>query len=392
MSAPLSRKVILDQVRRMTSIPAGEAPEGLIFYCARSLEGICQELVARLGLKPSKVVFSNLATVDAHRLIDNVTREFAHTLRYMGNEVRHSLIDSTEEDTRLAIVLVRKLVLWFEALEPGDEYHDALSRLDARIDPEWPVIAVVALLHRLEQGDETAAEALAARFGDIMASRFLATLCAEALIANGRAAQAETVLAGSAAAFGRDKRHQELSALVLSRTGRLPEAEKAAKALVKAFRDDDETCGIAGGIFKRRWDKDNAQTQALATAHDLYKGQWEKGGKINAYLGVNAAATALYRGDVPGAQLIAAVVVAKMDQRDATLRKAGLKPQDGGSADYYDRVSRAEALLVSGQINEAKASYAASFAAYPWLASHIEGTRSQAIRNAATLGLQDFSL
>jgi hypothetical protein len=390
MSANPTRKVILDQVRRLTSIPAGEAPEGLIFYCARSLEGICQEIVARLGLKPSKVVFSNLATVDAHRLIDNVTREFAHTLRYMGNEVRHSLIDSTEEDTRLAMVLVRKLVLWFESLDPGEEYQDALGRLDARINPDWPVIAVVALLHRLEQGDASAADALAARFDDIMASRFLATLCAEALIANGRAAQAETILAGSATAFGRDKRHQELSALVLSRTGRLPEAEKAAKALLKTFRDDDETCGIAGGIFKRRWDKDATQTQALTTAHDLYKGQWEKGGKINAYLGVNAAATALYRGDLAGAQLIAAVVVAKMDQRDATLRKAGLKPQDGGSADYYDRVSRAEALLISGQIAEAKASYAASFAAYPWLASHIEGTRAQALRNAATLRLQDF--
>lgn len=390
--AVADRKIILDQVRRLAAVPAQSAPEGLIFYCARMLDGITAGLVARLGQKPSPNVFSNLMTIEAHRLIDNVSKELAHTLRRMGNGVRHTLDDSTVDDTKLAVVLVREMVRWFENLEPGDEFQDALSRLGAQIDPDWGVVAVVGLLERIEEGDESAVDALFARQDDVLSSRFLATLCAEALIACGRAAQAGILLARSAEAYGSDQRYQQLYALLLSRTGKLDEAVAAADVLLKRYPDDDETSGIAGGIYKRRWDRDPTQEQALRKAHELYRKQWEKGKRINAYLGVNAAATALYRGESALARQIAETVVQAMERRDAALAQAHLVPQDDGVADYYDRVSRAEALLLSGKPAEAHAAYVAAFDRYDHLAGNIAGTKAQAARIAATLGLQDFTL
>ncbi len=390
--AVADRKIILDQIRRLAAIPAEAAPEGMIFYAARALEGVCRGLVARLGVKPSNNVFSNLMTIESHRLIDNVSKELAHTLRRMGNGVRHSLDDSSADDTRLAAVLVREMLRWFERLEPGDEFNDALAILDGRIDPEWGVVEVVGLLSRLEDGEAGAAEALLARRADVVSSRFLASLCVEALIGCGHAAEAEDVLNACADRFGDDQRHQQMAALVLSRTGRIEEAERAAVRLLAAWRDDDETSGIAGGIFKRRWDRDPTQTKALQRAHELYRKQWEKGGRINAYLGVNAAATSIYLGDADAARTIAATVVEAMARRDGALAKAGLTPQDDGVAQYYDTVSRAEALLVSGERDAAAEAYRAAFARYALLSGHIGGTKAQAGRIAATLGLQDFAL
>ena len=89
------------------------------------------------------------------------------------------------------------------------------------------------------------------------------------------------------------------------------------------------------------------------------------------------------------ARAIAATVAAAMDARDGALAKASLVPQDGGLAEYYDRVSRAEALLIAGQTEDAGAAYAAAFADYHWLTGSIEGTRAQAKRISATLGQQD---
>lgn len=390
--AVAERKIILDQVRRLAAVPATAAPEALIFYCARMLDGISAALVGRLGLKPSANIFSNLMTIEAHRLIDNVSKELAHTLRRMGNGVRHSLDDSSLDDTKLAVVLTREMVKWFEALEPGDEFQDALGRLDREIDPDWGVVAVVALLERIENGDATAVEALFERQADMLSSRFLATLCAEALIACGRAVEAGALLARCEAAFGADQRYQQLHALVLSRTGKLDEAVAAADVLLKRYPDDDETSGIAGGIYKRRWDRDATQDQALKKAHDLYRKQWEKGKKINAYLGVNAAATALYRGDGTAARSIAGTVVEAMDKRDAALAKAGLTPQDDGVSAYYDDVSRGEALLLAALTEEARTAYRKAFDRYAHLAGNVAGTKAQAARIAATLGLQDFVL
>lgn len=331
-------------------------------------------------------------TIEAHRLIDTVSKELAHTLRRMGNGVRHSLDDSTLDDTKLAIVLVRELVRWFESLEPGDEYQEAIQRLNSEIDGNWSVVAIVGLLGKVEDGDKEAVTELIARKADVLTSRFLATLCAEALLACGDAGPAADILKGCEDAFGSDQRHQQLSALVLSRTGQLEEAVTAAARLLETYRDDDETSGIAGGIFKRRWDRDATQGAALKRAHDLYRKQWEKGKKINAYLGVNAAATAVYLGQVDQARTIADTVVGAMDRRDQALRAASLTPRDGGLAEYYDRVSRAEALLIVGKTEEAGEAYRSAFADHRLLEGSIQGTKSQAARIAATLGYQNFSL
>ncbi len=382
--------IILDQVRRLVAIPAAAAPEGVIFYCARMLDGICAGLVAKLGQKPSPNIFSNLMTVEALRLIDNISKELAHTLRRMGNVVRHSLANASIDDVKLAIVLTREIIDWFEALEAGTQFGTARAALNAHIDPEWGVVGVVELISRVETGDHSAIEALVRRRDDILSSRFLASLCAEALIACGRPRDAEDILAACAHAFGSDQRHQQLSALVLSRTGRLAEAVKAADALRKRYPDDDETAGIAGGIYKRRWDRDPTQTAALKLAHDLYYKQWEKGKKINAYLGVNAASTSVYLGDIERARAIAAEVVAAMARRDAALKVAGLQPQDGGLSAYYDEVSRAEAMLVAGDAGAARATYDGAFRTYPQYSGTIKGAKAQAIKVAALSATTDF--
>jgi len=346
--------------------------------------------VAKLGQKPSANIFSNLITVEALRLIDNISKELAHTLRRMGNVVRHSLADASLDDVKLAIVLTRELLDWFEALEAGAQFDQARSSLNDKIDANWGVVGVVGLLAGVEAGDPDAIEAMIARREDILSSRFLASLCAEALIACGRPRDAEDLLAACADTFGSDQRHQQLFALVLSRTGRLEEAVKAADALLKRYPDDDETAGIAGGIYKRRWDRDPTQIGALKKAHELYKKQWERGKRINAYLGVNAASTSVYLGDLDTARAIAAEVVAAMAKRDAALAAARLTPQDGGLSAYYDEVSRAEAMLVSGDAIAARKAYDNAFRTYRQYSGTIKGAKAQAMKVAALSVTLDF--
>lgn len=390
--AAADRRLILDQVRRIAAVPAEAAPEGAIFYCARVLEGASAAAVAKLGLEPAKVVISNLAVIEAHRLMDTVTKEFAHSLRRMGNDVRHKLEDSSLTDVRLAVVLVRAVVEWFAAIDPGEEEERALRTLNGLIDADAPEVAVTRLLSRLEQNDEADINALLALRPAIEKSRFLASLAADALIGCGRAASAGEILAACKERFGADPRHQQLAALVLSRTGQLEEAEKAARKLLEKYADDDETAGICGGIFKRRWDKDSQQAGALRQAHKLYLAQWDKGKKANAYLGLNAAATALYLGEADKAAQIGRETSAKMDERDARLSKAGLAARDGGRAAYYDDATRAELALLASDAAQASALYQAAFARYPGFAGDIAGTKAQAARVAERLNLSGLAL
>ncbi len=397
--AAADRTVLLRQIARLAAVPAAAAPEAVVFYAARTLEGAAAGIVKRLRGDAATNCLSNLLTLETYRLLDAVFKELAHTLRRMGNDVRHRIDDAREADVRLSIVLARETVAWHGRLEGGSADDAAAETLAGLIAPDWPVLGILDLLKAADAGSAAAVDGLVARRDEALASRFVVTLVIDALIAKRRLAEAESLIDDGLKLYAKDPRLQQQRALLYSRTGRLDEAVKCAKDLLQKYADDDETKGICGGIYKRCWDRERAEKGAAAsdkplrTAHELYFKQWEAGKKLNAYLGVNAATTAALLGRVDDAKAIAAAVAKALDARDAQLARTGFSPQDGGGVlAYYDEASRAEAILLSGDAARAAEVYALAFARFPTLTGAIEGTRAQARNVAAALRLEGFEI
>lgn len=386
---------LLGEVRSLLAVPLERAPEGVILYAARILDATCAELVTRLGKRPSKTVFSNLLKVDAHRLIDHVTRQFAHTVRDMGNDVRHiGRRTRSPEDARIAIVLARELIGWFAGHVKVDHLEEMTVLLHNTIKDDWNAVSAINLVREAHRHRPDIVDRLEGMQDSLLASDFLAALAAEAMIQASRLDAAGALIARAEARHPSSVKLAQLHALVLSRSGRIDEAVARANSLVRLSGENDESLGIASGIYKRRWAKDPGKpgaADALSNAHDIYFKTWDNGDKDNAYLGINAAATALFMGQSALAVSIAHDIVRKMKERDERLAAHGFEPDRSDSADYYDQVTRAEALLIVGESDAARAAYAAAFSAYDYLVDHIRGTRAQAADIARILGIPDIA-
>ncbi len=96
--------------------------------------------------------------------------------------------------------------------------------------------------------------------------------------------------------------------LYFSRSGNLQEALKRLEPLYARYMDDGEMAGVTAGVYKRLWRSDKTDGKRLEQSHRAYRHGWDVSRQSNAYLGVNAAATALWLGRPEDAREIAAVV------------------------------------------------------------------------------------
>jgi tetratricopeptide (TPR) repeat protein len=289
-----------------------------------------------------------------------------------------------------ALVFVDRCLHWF--------FHRPASSAAARLtlddqplwncDPELYALAV-----ELEQVSFDS-DTLVAQLGPgkkqaiWLRSPALPAALAEQLLEQRRNADARKVLDVAQSRFQHDLRLRQLEGLCLSREGRLDEAQAILEALDDKEwsarpAEDFETSGILAGVYKRQWDKTGSRDW-LVKAHATYEAGWQDSREKNTYLGINAAATALWLGETARVAPFAERVLAVLRKRERAMAILGGPPRFVLS--FWDQVTLAEALLLLGSKPEARTCYQVAFRCNPEKQANIDGAREQAIKDLRAQG------
>jgi tetratricopeptide (TPR) repeat protein len=341
------------------------APEAVVFYCARILEALAADALRTVKLDPSPNVFSNLDALQQYNLIHMPTLYWAHALRRSGNMVRHIHRRLHPKEPELALLFTERWLQWF-----FQEYRHGMKLKCLTCDGQPLGLSGQArlrqLLADLEELDHHVDD-LVSPGGNGLSSEWLwapalPAVLAEMLLERGKNAEASQVLNSALAVFPDDLRLNQLLGLYYSRNGDFDRAE-SLEQLFKRNADDDETAGITAGVYKRRWMKDRTCTNWLEKSQRSYRQGWKQSRKTCAYLGINAATTALWLGRADEAKQLASEVRKLLRDRTAILRDKESSDPDVG-LNYWDQVTLAEAEMVLGNLDEARRIYNKAFAMY----------------------------
>jgi tetratricopeptide (TPR) repeat protein len=342
------------------------APEAIVFYCARILEALAADALRNVKLEPSPNVFSNLDALQQYNLIHIPTLYWAHSLRRSGNTVRHIHRRLNPKEPELALLFTERWLQWF-----FQDYRHGM-KLECLTSDGQPLglssqarlRTLLANLEKLDQHvDDLLAPGESGMENELLWDPALPAVLAEMLLERSKNAEARRVLALSLERFPDDLRLNQLLGLYYSRMGDFDKAE-CLEPLLKKHADDDETAGITAGVYKRRWMKDRTCKNWLEKSQRTYRQGWKQSKKGCAYLGINAASTALWLGRPEEARQLAGEVRKHLhDRRAAILRDQETSDRDV-SLNYWDQATLAEAELLLGNFAEARRIYNQAFAMY----------------------------
>jgi hypothetical protein len=372
----------LQRLRRVQQVGTVEAE---IFYAARILESLSAAALRAVRLPAAPNAFANLDVLQQLNLLPPAAGSWAHALRRSGNAVRHLQRRVDADEAELAVLFLERWLGWFF----GDYRHGPrLADLPAgglclhdRADP-----ALRALMLTLDQGTfhpDSLLVGAAAGQRTVLRSPALPAVAAERLLDRGDPEAARRLALAGLERFPDDLRLRQLVGLSYSRQKDLDQARRWLEPLLERYRDDEETIGITAGLFKRLAD---AQGDAawMARAHQGYRRGWERSGQSNAYLGINAASTALFLGQDALARELAGGVRNLLQRRLALL--GGTASDASGVLGFWESVTLAEAHLLLRDLPAARASYREAFARHASLSGSVGVARGQLARLLPLLG------
>ena len=341
------------------------APEAIVFYCARILEALAADALRNVKLEPSPNVFCNLDALQQYNLIPMPTLYLAHALRRSGNMVRHIHRRLHPREPELALLFTERWLQWF-----FQDYRHGLKLRCLTCDGGPLGLSGQARLRKLladlEELDQHVDDLLSpggnGLHGELLWAPALPAVLSEMLLERGKNAEAHTVLENALKEFPDDLRLNQLLGLYYSRTGNYDKVE-CLEPFFQRHADDDETAGITAGVYKRRWMKDRTCKNWLEKSQRSYRQGWKQSQKACAYLGINAATTAVWLGRSEEAKKLAGEVRKHLLGRAAILRDQETTDPDVG-LNYWDQVTVAEAELLLGNLAEARKIYNKAFAMY----------------------------
>ena len=379
--------VLPEELERLQKVDGVGATEATVFYAARILEVLSADALRRVGLKPDDNVFANLVLLETFNLLPIATRSWSHALRRLGNQARHIQARIGPDDAVSARLFVERCLHWFFCVF---RHGDCLPRLAT---DDGPLLVdtsegLVGLLQAVEAwAFDPAAPPPGAWLDDdrvCHGSGVLPALIAEILIERDDAALAGRVLDRALQRFPHHPRLCQLKGLSLKRNSQLDDAREWLEPLQRRFPNDEETTGITGGLFKALWLRDGHRHQ-LERCHALYQHGWKQSQRENAYLGINAATTALWLGRVDEARKTADKVRQLLqERRDDYIACTG---ESGFAFDFWDEVTLAEAELLSGDPPSAHRRYCIAFARHGSKRGSIAVCRDQLKKNLSALGV-----
>ena len=328
------------ELRMLIRALSEKEPEVVSFHGTRLLEYIARCACTSAFGSAATNLYSNIESLRSIGMISHEDALSMHALRRIGNESRHAVRTLSDMDAALAATwsldamrwsiglgaepclrlgIAPGLVLQFDALE---------SALAGVFDPEM-----------LDPGSIQGLRFSLDYFRDHPAA--LARVL-EGAIDRFPPAEVAGYVRECAEKHPGAARFRQLHAVVLSRLGKLVEAEREISACSRDG-DDVEGLGILGGILKRRWEA-TGDDSALDGALDAYRLGWQISARSNAYVGVNLAALLLWRGLRKAAMDVARDVLSVLDRFHLVA---------GKSRDGWDLLTRVECLVLLGDIDQA---------------------------------------
>jgi tetratricopeptide (TPR) repeat protein len=378
-----ARRYRLDEdLQRLHRVARAGAPEATVFYCARVLEATAAAEVYRLTAEEPATVFASLSRLDELGVTVGVRLACFHALRRLGNEARHVHHSMSETESTLALALLERVLTWklkeapdlagvLNALFPqaGDSGTRALRMALAGVDRERPDAEALRRLWEQEVGSLTA-------------TTLVPSLYADVLVCLDHPAEALAIVQGVRERFGDDLRLRQLEGWTLRLVGRVDEALAKLEHLHRQYPQDEETSGLLAGTYKTLW-RQTASPEHLRKAALVYEKAWTGSKETHTYVGINAATLALLSGRPAVARAIAMRILALAEERKARICTTEVLPLTG----YWDKVTLAEAELLSGGVPQSQALYREARAAYPNHKMYWRTTEAQLRLILPALGL-----
>ncbi len=365
---------LVQDLQRMGEMHHLGADAAVVFYAGRVLEVLSTRALERVGLDATGRLYERLNLLQACGLLSTERGYWAHALRRLGNDARHLLRATVPTDAALALVCTERLLDWFfTRWRFADETADALPQLPLAQETRAIVLALEdpqTDLHVL------AADLFGPRAHLGFSTPVFAAVIGEKFIERDEHPAARRLLHAAWDRHLDDLRLPLLIGLSYSREGLLDEARTALEALYanRYFRRDTELLGILAGVYKRLWQRTPARGDLLRKAAALYHEGWAWN-DANAYLGINAATTALLMGESARAHAIAGEVLQRLR---AHWRRREYFAVDGAAGwGYWAQVTLAEAELLCGHWAPARNHFLAAFARHADRESAIASTRQQ---------------
>lgn len=345
-----------NDLQQLKTVLDNNAIEAVVFYAGRILEATSNYCVDALGEKSNNNVFSNLEYINDYNLLDLVTRHWAHGLRRLANQFRHILKPTEDNDGIIAVILLDTWLDWLinksQLIDNNQQHFTLYSEEESEIGTQLQWINKW-LKHKSFENFTDQKEAV------LLKQPIFAAVICEELINKKEFQLAANYLKVAQHSHPKDLRLLQLQGLLMSRIGQLNKAEQMLRPLHKKFPHDDETIGILAGIYKKMWQQ--GDDSKLTTWGKLYKKGWLQSKERNTYLGINAAAYALWIGEQENSEKIAANIVHQYQVRQKVLTET-LKIATN-NMDYWDRATLAEALLLSSEVEQAESHYRELFTA-----------------------------
>jgi len=331
---PLDVKEEFDAACRAASLGMQEFAA---FGAARILEVLAKRATQALrGRAPPAETHRCLEYLRAARHAGESVLSCAHALRRLGNDVRHVSRPIGPEEGWLGLALLVPVLRWHSAAVGGGEGSGLADGLPPAVaDLERAVMETVGV----EKGEALArvADALGTRLDGLVP---LALIMAERAVDFELWPLAERLVYRLRSAGRARRRAEDLEALMWSRRGQPDKAVALLEAACASGRRhvDAERSGILAGAWKRIWLRDGDE-KALKRAARLYLETWKHTADI--YTGVNAAACALWLGQVRTSQRIAQQTLTSMSLPDRPNRAVM-------EAGFYYVATAAELMLLCG--------------------------------------------
>lgn len=338
------------------------AAEAAVLYAARLLDVLAGAAVRLLGLSPGPNVFDNLQLLEQFGLPPRTTRYWAHGLRRIGNEARHLHRRIENDDALLARTLLDRWLEWFFCQFSLGPRLAELPPTPAPREQELPLRRIVLSLDREDAIDTMV------RAGSVTVELLATIVVAESLLDRADPGAVD-FLVQACDRHPSNPRLRQLRALSLSRTEGPEGAIAELEPLLREAPDDPETQGILAGAYKRLAQRSGEQ-EWLEKAHRLYSKGWSRSRSTNTYLGINAAATALWLGRYRLARETAQVVSQHLSR--ATYLDL--------AADLWAPATLAEAKLILGELAGARQLYERTFQIHSQRMDAVLVARRQADR------------
>ena len=375
-----------DDLAHLAAVWQAGAAEAAVLYATRILDVLAGAALEAVHLPPTDRVYANLALLEQYHLLPHAVGYWAHALRRLGNDVRHVRRAVTREDGELALAFLERVLAWFFCAFPAGPQLPALTP-DAQ-PPAWPISAELRdIVARCEAPAcaPTALLAAGSAWEQYLRTPALAAVLAETLLDRHDTARADALLRAAQAACPDDIRLRQLLGLACSRQGAFSQALAWLQPLyarAAAFKDE-ETAGIIAGVYKRMW-RAGGEPRWLEQACRAYRTGWRQfSAGQNAYLGINAAATALLLGRHPASRRLAQETRALLSRRLAHLTRHG----SAAPLSFWDRATLAEAHLLLGHLALARRIYRDAFRQFADHTGAIDISRAQLRELLPALGL-----